>query len=194
MIYGENVLYKVNFFQYLMSFPRRIGIMGKMGSGKTTLANTIVKQIPGFVRYSFGDKVKDISKDLFGVDYKDRNLLQAIGSKMRDIRSSVWIDYLINQIVSQGNSLVVIDDVRYLDEIEALQRCGFYLIYLDTQEETRLNRLKKRDSCFDLEHYQIQNQHISERVDQYRSYADEIVAFHNMSEISNYVSSHFVDS
>jgi dephospho-CoA kinase len=177
-----------------MSFPRRIGIMGKMGSGKTTLANNIIKQAPGFVRYSFGEKVKTIAKDLFGVDYKDRNLLQAIGSKMRDIRSSVWIDYVINQIVSQGNSLVVIDDVRYLDEIEALQRCGFYLIYLDTPEETRLNRLEKRDPYFDIENYHTQDQHISERVDQYRSYADEIVAFHNMSEISDYVSSHFLDS
>lgn len=177
-----------------MPHHRRIAIMGKMGSGKTTLAEEIIRQSPGFVKYSFGDKVKEIAKDLFGMETKDMSLLQTMGTKMREIKSSVWIDYLINQIVTQGNSLVVIDDVRYLDEIEALQRCGFHLIFLDTSDEIRFIRMKERDIHFDQDRYYIHDQHISEQVEQYRTYADEIHTFHNKSIISDYVSRNFLDS
>ena len=39
----------------------KIAICGKMCSGKTTLANTIMRMDPRYKRYSFGQKIKDLA-------------------------------------------------------------------------------------------------------------------------------------
>lgn len=151
---------------------KKIGIMGKMGSGKTTLANKIIELDSRFIRISFADKIKEIARELFSMRHKDRQLLQDIGSKMREIRSSVWIDYVIGTIIKKGYTHIVIDDVRFEDEIQALKRCGFHLVYLDIDEEARIQRLQKRDADFTLETYHGHSKHQSEQVDQYLEHAD----------------------
>ena len=151
---------------------KKIGIMGKMGSGKTTLANKIIELDPRFTRISFADKIKEIARELFSMRNKDRQLLQDIGSKMREIRSSVWIDYVIGAIIKKGYTHVVIDDVRFEDEIQALKRCGFHLVYLDIDEEERIQRLQKRDTNFTFKTYYDHSKHESEQVDRYSAYAD----------------------
>ena len=61
----------------------KIGILGKMASGKTTLANYILNIDDEYQIYSFGDKVKSVAKDLFSMTGKNRELLQSIGEKMK---------------------------------------------------------------------------------------------------------------
>jgi uridine kinase len=61
------------------------GICGKMCSGKTTLANYILSKNPNYKKFSFADKLKEIAKDLFFMEKKNRNLLINIGTKMREI-------------------------------------------------------------------------------------------------------------
>lgn len=66
-----------------------IGLLGKMGSGKTTLANEFIKQDNRFYKLAFADKVKELAIDLFKMKEKDRTLLQQIGQKLREIKDSV---------------------------------------------------------------------------------------------------------
>ena len=103
--------------------------MGKMGSGKTTLADEIIRQKPEFVRYSFGRKVKEIAKDLFGMESKDRTLLQSLGTKMREIRDDVYVNYVIHEC--REHDYCLLDDARYVNEITRLRNNGWTLVKLD---------------------------------------------------------------
>jgi dephospho-CoA kinase len=75
----------------------KIAFMGKMCSGKSTLCNYLQELQPKFVVLSFAGKIKEIAYDLFDMKFKDRKLLQQIGSKMRDIDTDVFSKYLIKQ-------------------------------------------------------------------------------------------------
>lgn len=47
-----------------------IGIIGKKGSGKDTIADYLVKN-HGFIRFAFADKVKEVCKAMFNMTDKD---------------------------------------------------------------------------------------------------------------------------
>ena len=119
----------------------KIGIIGKMASGKTTLALEFQRQIPGLKRFSFGQKVKDIAIDLFGMTDKNRELLQSIGTKMREINPDVWVHYISKKI--ENESRVIIDDIRYLNELEFLLKNDFTIYYLDIDTALQRERLQK---------------------------------------------------
>ena len=108
-------------------------ICGKMASGKTTLADWFAEH-HGFLKISLAAKVKDVAKDLFGMTHKDRRLLQQIGMKMREIKEDVWIDYLVNLQVDEGENLIV-DDVRFINEAEKLKSAGWTLIRINIDDE-----------------------------------------------------------
>lgn len=125
----------------------KIAIMGKMCSGKTTLSNHIKKYI--FDKYSveldsltFAGKVYDIAYELFDMSKqtKDRKLLQSIGSAMRSIDENVWINYLLKNV---KNKNVIVDDCRYENEFEALEKERFIFIKINISEEYQIERLKR---------------------------------------------------
>ena len=60
-----------------------IGICGKKGSGKDTLADILVKEFD-FVKYNFGDDIKKIAKILFNFDEE-----QLYGDK-KDVLDDNW--------------------------------------------------------------------------------------------------------
>jgi len=118
----------------------KIAITGKMCSGKSTLANIIKETNSNYVIYSFGQKVKDVAKDLFNMKEKDRSLLTSIGTKMREIDTEVWINYVINQTKDQTHC--IIDDLRYQNEYEDLSKNGYKIIQLKIDSETQEERIK----------------------------------------------------
>ena len=71
--------------------------------------------------------------------FKDRKLLQQIGSKMRDIDTDVFSKYLIKQ--SNQYKFVLVDDARYPDEIKYLKDNGFILIKLIIKPELQKKRI-----------------------------------------------------
>jgi len=84
-----------------------IAISGKMGSGKTTLADELLKQVlehspneSHASKVSLATPVKQVAYDYFLMpsDEKDRELLQQIGQQFRQIKDSVWVDLLLNHV------------------------------------------------------------------------------------------------
>lgn len=125
-----------------------IGISGKMGTGKTTLADHLAKQLDGH-RASFADALRLEVGDYFGVpleamtnryakeltlvpvgyQYKSiRALLQWWGSLRREADKDYWANKLISSI--GWDEVVIIDDVRYQNEADAILRAGGSLVRL----------------------------------------------------------------
>ena len=59
---------------------------------------------------------------------------------MREINENVWINYVLN--ISKSNDYIIVDDVRYSNEIEVLKNNGFILIFLNISEEEQIKRIK----------------------------------------------------
>ena len=119
----------------------KIAICGKMCSGKTTLAQTIMRMADRYKVFSIGGKVKEIAKDLFGSTEKDRPLLIAIGAQMREIDPEVWIKYVIKQTKHETHCIV--DDLRYQNEYELLREQGFVFIQLHVARAVQEQRVRK---------------------------------------------------
>ena len=117
----------------------KIAIYGPMCSGKTTVANILQETDKRYSIYSFGQKIKDIAKELFQMEGKDRSLLLNIADKMREIDEDVWAKYIIRQ--TDKNDYCIIDDLRFQNELKYLT--DWKIICLTTPKEARIQRLKK---------------------------------------------------
>ncbi len=118
-----------------------IGLAGQAAAGKDTVANILIPLLNkigkfSFTRESFAGNVKKIFCQAFKVDLdfveewkrKEnappgflvpvRNGLQMIGDGFRQVKSDIWIDYVLNNPKSD----LVISDVRYCNEAVAIRK------------------------------------------------------------------------
>ena len=65
-------------------------------SGKSTIADYIMRTQPGYQKYSFAQKVKELCVELFNMKTKNRPLLINFANKMRDIDPDVWINQVLH--------------------------------------------------------------------------------------------------
>ena len=120
----------------------KIAISGLMCSGKTTIANIIKELHYEYKIYSFSQKIKDLSQELFTMDpdLKDRSLLINIADKMRDIDPDIWAKYIIKQTNKKEHC--IIDDLRFQNELDLLiKEKDWIFIVLNIDENIRLERL-----------------------------------------------------
>ena len=133
-----------------------IGICGKIGSGKNTVAEQL-RILHNFSVYSLADPIKDVVSLLFkwdrdmlegrdklsrrwreeldlvwthrlGRDVSPRLMLQEIGSEcFRDcVSKNFWIEMLVDRIKDCNNN-IVIPDVRFDNERDFINNSGGYL-------------------------------------------------------------------
>lgn len=138
----------------------KIAICGKMCSGKSTLANYIMSSYPGYQKYSFAQKVKELCVELFDMEGKDRLLLINFANKMREIDGKVWVNQVLKQTAGKENC--IIDDVRYQNEVDALIEDGWSFIQLNVPNELQKKRIMELYPDNYQEHIQSMN-HISEK-------------------------------
>tara|TARA_B100001250_G_scaffold337654_1_gene304508 strand:+ start:878 stop:1597 length:720 start_codon:yes stop_codon:yes gene_type:complete len=143
----------------------KIAICGKMGSGKSYIAQNMEtmfpggwstptpmhpwhyigpKKLPRYCVYSFAEKVKELSEELFNKKHKDRECLVELATKMREIDKDVWLNYTLNKIKDDEEEYVIIDDLRLTNEYERLVKEGWNIIKIQVDEETRIARLKNK--------------------------------------------------
>ena len=121
----------------------KIAISGPMCSGKSTIAKYICSLNTDYKIYSFGQKIKDIAKELFNMgDIKDRSLLIDIANSLKSIDENVWINYVIKECKYKDNC--IIDDLRFTNELDALikdKEWNFIVIHVPKEE--RIRRIKE---------------------------------------------------
>lgn len=153
-----------------------IAFSGKARVGKNTAAIFIKKLLKNtnieVIEESFADKLKNIARSLFfwnddksvySYDILDegRNLLINIGNKMREIRPTVWVDYILDKIKSQvekdiwdTQKLFLITDLRYKNEADQL------IFFIKNYNSLSKNQSKikillirlERPGCLHLDH------------------------------------------
>jgi len=162
----------------------KIGLLGKMASGKTTTANLFKQYFPQLHSLSFADPVRHIAVDIFGVTGKNRELLQNIGSKMREIDPDVWVNYAIRRANLHPD--VIIDDVRYINEILALKSEGFTIIYLEVSPEAQRQRILA-NYWDDATQHLDRLDHESEQADSLAYLADQTIRADTLEQLTKQI-------
>ena len=99
-------------------------ISGKAGSGKTSLAEEIKKQLPKTVVTNFSKYIKLFAMEMTDWDGNDinkpRTFLQEMGDTLRSININYLTDRLYNdmKVYEKYYDYVIISDVRLINEIE----------------------------------------------------------------------------
>lgn len=125
---------------------KNIAFTSWAGGGKTSAANYLRLHYD-FNVVSFADGIKFIDRYLFGSGKKDRLRLQATGQFFRSLKSTIWIDRLLE--TTSDNMDYVCDDLRQINEYHALVENGFRIIRVVSDEDVRIQRLIERDGSCD---------------------------------------------
>lgn len=135
-----------------------IGLAGKMGAGKSGVA-TVLQGLYGnaYVRgFAAGVKEKALSVcvDPSVKTPEVRAILQSIGQGERDRDPDYWITQYWNWATSLPgfpNVNLLVDDVRYPNEVEFLRGKGFRVGYVYAPKPVRMVRLLRRDGAIPWE-------------------------------------------
>lgn len=147
----------------------KIALYGSMGSGKDFAADYLINKY-GFTRYAFADNVKVVAETWFSELYGDgtkkpRELLQAVGTKFREIDENVWIKALLDDIERKNEQLIkegfyseniVITDCRMPNEYQKLKENGYVFVRICASDEIRKKRMIERGDIFkssDIQHH-----------------------------------------
>ncbi|MBA4542923.1 hypothetical protein H1164_08410 [Thermoactinomyces daqus] len=133
-----------------------IAFMGKMASGKDTLANFLSEKF-GHVQTSFGNWLKHYAHKMTGIpkEPKPQHLYQWFGQNCRKEYEDIWIDCLICNLYRQyefGNRKFVITDLRQPNERLFCFQYDFPVIKIECDVVKRMERIKARgvEPTYDL--------------------------------------------
>lgn len=140
--------------------PHIIGLVGRRGAGKTTVANILKSQ--GFIEITFAEALKQVVSILFGFDYnmllgdtpESRKLrteirdpiyrltpiqcLQKVGTEIfrNHFDQNFWVNIVNRKIAENSDKDIVITDCRYENEIALIRKNGgeIWVIYNESKE------------------------------------------------------------
>lgn len=127
-------------------FPRIVGVSGYAQSGKSTVAEFLIAE-HGFKRFKFADILKDMLRAVglteaqIEGDLKEvatdalcgktpRQAMQSLGTEWgrkfmgEDLWVNLWERRVINYLAGSADALVVVDDVRFPNELQRVLRLG----------------------------------------------------------------------
>lgn len=120
-----------------------IGLAGRAGAGKNTVADCLCELMPGARQIAFADPLRRIAADLYGLhphqltdrDAKEavipqwglspRQILQRLGTEVgRQIHPETWTRYLERQVRAEPGVEWIVTDVRMPNEVDTIERLG----------------------------------------------------------------------
>jgi len=150
-------------------YPHLIGLTGKPRAGKSEVAS-ILERDHGYVRLSVADPIREalerlnpfipiyghpprhLSELLRESDwrtlkdehYEVRRLLQVLGTDLgREMwNEDFWLRPLVERINHLGALRIVVDDVRFANETEAIRELGGFIVRIDRSDPLRRGHLE----------------------------------------------------
>lgn len=138
-----------------------IGICGKKGSGKSTLASYIMSQY-AYEEKAFADPIKRAAVLLFQLqpaqlegDAKEmvderyglspRQMFQLIGTDMfrEMVDKEFWVDYFRRWYVQNNKKDVVVPDVRFQNEVNAIHELGGVIVRIHRSDVLHDNHVSE---------------------------------------------------
>lgn len=126
----------------------KLGLVGKGQSGKSFVA-TVLRNEHKFDKMSLQDPAKSIARRLWvygkgqRVNWERR---YKIYDAMYKLDSDVWVRYLLNRVPKTPRDIVV-DDIRYINELEMLRASGFIIVRIVRPEALRKGHIKIMDAA-----------------------------------------------
>ena len=122
-----------------------VALAGPRGSGKSTIAQYLVDD-HGFERLAFSDVLREIAMLAGSERVDDRQYLSDLGRVLRFYEPGFLIKAMEMKI-EKCNEKVVIEDVRFPDELMFCKTHGIFTVYLDIKRDEQLRRIQRRDGC-----------------------------------------------
>lgn len=97
----------------------------------------------GFYKVGFATKLKEVVKDLFGVEGKNqqaRELLQQFADDCKKWDKDLFTKHFL--LRASEHERVVCDDMRFIRESEILTKNGFILVRVEADERIRRERIQ----------------------------------------------------
>jgi hypothetical protein len=136
-----------------MSKPLIIGFSGKKRTGKDTAANLAVNE-HGFERDAFAAPIKTIAQEVFGLEdhqvyggakekedpfwgMSPRKIMQKVGTEFArgTFHEGIWVDSFRLRMQDADASRIVVFDVRFPNEVEAIKEMGGYVVRIRRPEK-----------------------------------------------------------
>lgn len=133
-------------------------LAGPAGSGKTTLAGALTERFPHVTRLKFADVLYELhdriysTLEAFGIarpPAPDRTLLQLLGTEWgrKVLGTDVWVNIartrILAAITADPRALVIIDDLRFPNELDVWDRERTMIIGLRCPVDLRRARAEK---------------------------------------------------
>ena len=119
-----------------------IGLTGKLGSGKGTIAEILATK--GFFATSLSDRIREEIRHR-GLEITRERLLEVSDELRRKEGPTVLAKRTWEMVILCGKDRVVIDSIRGEAEVDYLtKQPGFYLVGVTVDVETRFLRIKER--------------------------------------------------
>ena len=148
-----------------MNINRALMIVGRISSGKSSLAKQIIQKIPNAVNVSFGGFLKNYCK-VVGINIKEnRDILQNIGQKFIDENPEKFLKDVVDYFSDVDGELHVFEGVRHDIIFEEIKKkyASSYSIYLDVPVKIRYewysSRKKEIDSKLTFEEFLDKDNH-----------------------------------
>lgn len=120
-----------------------IGLVGRKGSGKGTVAR-IMKDRYGASVYRFSDVLRDILDRLF-IEKSRENLIRLSEVLRKEFGQRILKDAMAKQVERDTASVIVVDGIRRLDDLDGLEMLGdFTLVNITAALELRYQRILQR--------------------------------------------------
>ncbi|MHA1271193.1 MAG: AAA family ATPase [Candidatus Helarchaeota archaeon] len=120
-----------------------LGLVGKIGSGKDSVAEILMK------KYNFHEQIRfsdPITEFLTGIGLKlNRENYQKIGFHLRKIfGKTIIIDTIVRRIKSKMDQNLIVNGIRYKLEFDAIKNLGSIILGIITDDKIRFQRINNR--------------------------------------------------